>query len=210
MRTVRSHNVWDENKISQLTNLIIMDSYTNECLNVNELAEHFGISVVTMKRRIYELRKIGALPKFDLSNQEHKFGRPYSKWEINTVIHLSKSGYGNKEIGRRISRTAKSVEAVKTRLIRQGKTISYSQRWSKCEDDFLLKNIELDINNICTNTQYLARTISRPKSGVEKRIFRLRQKGKLPLPTRRGASDPGVERWLKFRKDWIKQTFKRW
>jgi hypothetical protein len=203
-------NTWNDANITKLKRIMITDPFTNECLNLDECADSFGITLTTMRRRIYEMRRNGQLPQFKPTEYHDAYQRPYTEREIKTIAAMLNAGRTTIEVADQMERTKKGIEFLRIKLVDQGRVAPVCKRWSAAEDQFILENIQLDKNGICVNTAWLAHELVRARSGVEHRLTKLRKQHKLPKPTRRGASDPGIEIWLDFKKKWLKQTFKRW
>lgn len=201
-----TRNTWNQKNIKKLKRKLILDPDTNEVLNLSECASTFNIAKTTTRRRIIELRKIGELPKIDKHNQFDEYNRPYTDSELKSISRMFEYGCGNEEVAQRFNRTIKGISFLRSKLIRQDKIKYVCQPWSKDEDQWLLDHIELDSNNIVSNTQEIVQMSERSKTAIEHRIHKLRAAGKIPLTTRKGASDPGIKRWLDSEKEinqWI-------
>ncbi|MCY9807060.1 hypothetical protein OXT66_05785 [Lentilactobacillus senioris] len=201
-----ARNAWDQNHIKKLKRKLILDPDTNEVLNLSECSVEFDIAKTTMRRRIIELRKVGELPKIDKRNQFDEYNRPYSDSELKSISQMFEYGCSNEEVAQRFNRTIKGISFLRSKLIHQNKINYVCQPWSDDEDRWLLDHIELDANNIVSNTQEIVKRSERSKNAIEHRIHKLRVAGKIPSTTKRGASDPGIKRWLDSEKEinqWI-------
>lgn len=203
------YNRWDDQQIKKLKKHMLTDNFSNEILNMNELAHIFHISKHTMEERICRLIKTGKLPPRRPENRIDTYGRPFNETEDKRIIYLSTRGYTSQEIGNLLDRPKKSIDARRQRLARHGFMRSPNKHWTPEEDQQLIAGFRQDQHGINTNVHELVISLNRSQASIEHRICRLRQQGKLPRVDRRGASDPGVERWLKKRKEILNWIYTR-
>lgn len=189
-----AHNQWSNPEvIKYLRRSLITDPNTNQILNYPEVAEQFNITVYTLRRRIYKLRRTGFLPPLKLQNQFEEYQRPYSGQEIERIIAMFQAGASVQMVADRFGRTRKGIAWLKSRLITAGQLEYNARPWTRDDEQLLIVNFKSDANCINTNADELAFLLQRSRIAIERRIYKLRADNRLPKPKRLGGSDPNLK-----------------
>lgn len=191
-------NKWTDRALDKLATEVIMDPFTNQVLNYEDLGIQYSVTGQAIKMQVIKLRKLGKLPKYDVSKQFEDHLRPYTDYELDRIASLFNHGYSCKSIAERFNRTEHTINCLRWRLIHEGKVSKKFNSWTDGQVKTLLTNIRFDRNNIVLNYRELVGLTNHPYSSVVDKVRRLRAEGALKTAVRRGASDPILEKRKKY------------
>lgn len=175
---------WTDQEILLLKNKVKFDEQ-GMTKNSIELSVLLGREVGAIYRRVYRLRKEGALPGIYYDDPICPFRRNYTSREDRFIANAFKSGAPVREIAEVLDRSEGSVYARIVKL-RDLQIIDYRRKnWSENECTLLIAHSKFDQHGYLTNVNELMRLTGRSRCAVFKKIELMRKTGEIQvLPDR--------------------------
>ena len=149
---------WTTKEISYIQKNALL-AETNEVINVEDMAKKLGRSVAAVSKKIYELRRDGALPKTKRELAFDSKGRPWTVGEEKRLIAMYKQGCSYADIAEALGRSESSCSTKASKLQSIGKIKSKRlAHWTDQEVALILDKVEFDANGYVSNYSELSTT----------------------------------------------------
>lgn len=179
---------WTTKEVSYIQKNALL-AETNEVINVEDMAKKLGRSVAAVSKKIYELRRDGALPKTKRELAFDSKGRPWTVGEEKRLIAMNKQGCSYADIAEALGRSESSCSTKASKLQSIGKIKSKRlAHWTDQEVALILDKVEFDANGYVSNYPELARVTGKRYSQVLQKVNRLRKEGKITTNVKPGTT----------------------
>ena len=179
---------WTTKEVSYIQKNALL-AETNEVINVEDMAKKLGRSIAAVSKKIYELRRDGALPKTKRELAFDSKGRPWTIGEEKRLIAMYKQGCSYADIAEALGRSESSCSTKASKLQSIGKIKSKRlAHWTDQEVALILDKVEFDANGYVSNYTELARVTGKQYSQVLQKGNRLRKEGKITTNVKPGTT----------------------